>query len=62
MIIATYVVKDDADILKDSIEFHPNQGVDALIASANNSTPEVSSILDTFVKYIFHRIKEPDTT
>ena len=59
MIIATYLVKDDSDILRDSIEFHLNNGVDALIVTENNSSLETMHILDSFKQYIIARINEP---
>ena len=59
MIIATYLVKNDSDVLRDSIEFHLNNGVDALIVTENNSSPETAHILDSFKQYIITRIDEP---
>lgn len=61
MIIATYLVKNDDDILGDSISFHLNNGVDTLIVTENNPSKETSAILDQFQDYILCRIKENNT-
>jgi len=57
-IIATYLVRNDSDILKDSIVHNLNNGVDALIVTEHNSSEESSKILDQFNDYILHRIYE----
>lgn len=59
-IIATYLVRNDSDILKDSIVHNLNNGVDALIVTEHNSSEESSKILDQFNDYILERIIEYD--
>lgn len=61
MIIATYLVKNDSDIIRHSILHHLNSGVDAIIVTENNAVPETSSIIDEFEPYILIRIKEDGT-
>lgn len=61
MIIATYLVKNDSDILRESIIHHLNNGVDAFIVTENNPAPQTSAILNEFQEYILVRIKETGT-
>lgn len=58
MIIATYLVKNDADILRESIEYHLNHGVDALIVTENNSCEETIEIFNSFRDVILCRFNE----
>lgn len=57
-IIATYLVRNDHDILRDSITHNLNNGVDALIVTEHNASKETSEILDDFSDYILCRIVE----
>lgn len=57
MIIATYVVKDDHDILEQGIVHHLENGVDAFIVTEHNSCSASKSILDKYDQYIIERIK-----
>lgn len=57
-IIATYLVRNDHDILADSIEHHLNNGVDALIITEHKSSSETSKILDKYNDHILHRTYE----
>lgn len=60
MIIATLLVKNDSDILVQSIEHQLNNNVDALIVTENNATSKTRSILDSYAPYILTRIQEPE--
>lgn len=57
-IIATYLIRNDHDILRDSIVHNLNNGVDALIVTEHNSSKETSEILNEFDSYILDRIVE----
>lgn len=59
-IIATYLVRNDHDILRDSIVHNLDNGVDAIIVTEHNSSKESSEILDEFRPYILRRIIEND--
>lgn len=58
MIIATYLVKNDHDILENSIVHHLNNGVDAIIVTENNASDPTISILDKYNDHIILRIKQ----
>lgn len=59
-IIATYLVRDDHDILEDSISHNIDNGVDAIIVTEHHISKESSKILDKFKPFILRRIVEND--
>nr|NQU91219.1 glycosyltransferase family 2 protein [Bacteroidota bacterium] len=57
-LILTLLVRDEADIIRENILFHLNQGIDFIIATDNNSVDDTAEILRDFQKrgvlhYIF---------
>lgn len=57
-IILTLLARDEADIIRENILFHLNQGVDFIVATDNDSNDGTTEILREFEKmgvlhYIF---------
>ena len=61
-LIMTILVKDEADVIEHNILFHKSQGVDAFIATDNNSTDGTREILQKYKDkgWILELIDEPD--
>jgi hypothetical protein len=49
MIVMTLLVRDNADLLQDNIEFHLAQGIDYLIITDNGSQDETCDIVQVYV-------------
>ena len=62
MIITTLLVKDNDDILDDSMRFHLNNGVDSFIVTAHNSNDNVREILHKHRNNILKLFVETDDT
>lgn len=62
MIISTLLVKDDDDILDDSMQFHLNNGVDFFVVTAHNSNDNVREILHKHRNNILKLFVETDDT
>lgn len=61
MIIASLLVRNDDDILSDSMSFHLNNGVDAFIVTEHYANDNVRHILKQYDEYIIRRFVENDT-
>jgi len=60
-LILTLLVRDEADIIRENILFHLNQGVDFIIATDNKSVDATTDIMREFEKQgLLHYIYEPD--
>lgn len=60
-LLATILVKDEEDILKDMIEHHLNAGVDAFIITNNRSTDKTREIAENY-KQVLKIFDELDNT
>lgn len=59
-LVMTLLVKNESDIIRDTIEFHLTFGVDFIIATDNNSTDGTLEILREYeAKGVLHLIQEP---
>lgn len=62
-LIATLLVRDEADILGDWFDFHLAQGVDEFIVTDNRSVDETANIVKSYQRICpVHYVYEPDDT
>ena len=59
-IIATLLVRDEEDVIKQNIEHHINQGVSGFIITNNSSKDNTLEILSKFPE-VLEIINEPET-
>ncbi len=62
-LVMTLLVKNEIDIVRETIEFHLKFGVDYIIATDNNSSDGTLAVLKEYERYgILHLIQEPSDT
>ncbi len=60
MIVLTLLVRDEADVLRSSLDFHLHAGVDLVIVTDNGSVDETPAILAEYEQRgVVHVIREP---
>src|SRR5207237_6454132 len=62
-LVMTLLVRNEADIVRDNIDFHLSQGVDFVIATDNGSDDDTPKLLRTYEEAgVLRLIHEPEHT